>query len=163
VSARRSRVRRLALPSVCLALGLARGAGAQSGTELGAHGVASFATSDFLGGGGYGAVRLGGQVRVALTLAAGAAEHAAAFRGELLTHFLLAPRQTHGVGVYGLGGVALVDGSDASGARDAHGYMVLGLGVESRPGAASGWALEAGVGGGFRAAVGYRWRRLRPP
>jgi hypothetical protein len=108
-------------------------------------------------------VRLGGHVRVALTAAAGAAQHAVAFRGELLTHFLLAPRQTHGVGMYGLGGVAVVDASDASGSRDAHGYMVLGLGVESRPGAASGWALEAGVGGGFRVAVGYRWRRLGAP
>jgi hypothetical protein len=40
------------------------------------------------------------------------------------------------------------------------GYVVVTLGVEARPGAPSGWFVEAGVGGGARLAMGYRWRRL---
>jgi hypothetical protein len=35
---------------------------------------------------------------------------------------------------------------------------VLAAGIEGRPGAASGWFLEAGVGGGARLSAGYRWR-----
>jgi hypothetical protein len=50
--------------------------------------------------------------------------------------------------------------ADVESTGDTQGYMVLGLGVESSPGARSGWALEAGIGGGFRIALGYRWRRL---
>jgi len=38
------------------------------------------------------------------------------------------------------------------------GFVVLTLGVESRPGAATGWFAEAGVGGGVRGAVGIRRR-----
>jgi hypothetical protein len=56
------------------------------------------------------------------------------------------------VGLYGAGGVAV-----AGGAVD-QGYMVVTLGLEARPGARSGWFVEAGVGGGARLAAGYRWR-----
>ena len=34
----------------------------------------------------------------------------------------------------------------------------VAAGIESRPGAASGWFVEAGVGGGVRLSAGYRWR-----
>ncbi|HTG83976.1 MAG TPA: hypothetical protein VL853_04170, partial [Gemmatimonadales bacterium] len=95
--------------------------------------------------------------RLALTLAAGTADGDVAFRGELLGHFLLSPRATHGVGFYALGGAAV---ADVESTGDTQGHMVLGLGMESRPGARSGWALEAGIGGGLRIAAGYRWRRL---
>jgi len=74
--------------------------------------------------------------------------------GELLVHFLLNPTRRTGAGVYGAGGVAVVGGPVDQG------YVVVTLGVESRPGAPSGWFVEAGVGGGARLAMGYRWRRL---
>ena len=34
------------------------------------------------------------------------------------------------------------------------------LGLEERPAARAGWFVEAGVGGGARLALGYRWRRM---
>ena len=40
---------------------------------------------------------------------------------------------------------------------------VLGLGIETRPGARVGLALEAGIGGGVRVAVGLRRRWLHRP
>jgi hypothetical protein len=58
--------------------------------------------------------------------------------------------------MYGLGGVAGQVG------RGSQGYVVLGLGLERAPGGRSGWALEAGVGGGVRVTVGWRWRWLKP-
>jgi hypothetical protein len=130
---------------------------AQRPVEYGVHAVATFATPDLVAGGGYAAVRPGERARLALTLAAGAADGDVAFRGELLAHFLLSPRAKHGVGFYALGGAAV---ADLASTGDTQGYMVLGLGVESSPGARSGWALEAGIGGGFRIAAGYRWRSL---
>jgi len=130
---------------------------AQRPVEVGINGVATFAATDLGVAGLYGALRPGERVRVALTLGLGAAAHATAIRGELLGHFLLSPRATAGVGVYGLGGVALANAAFPSG-REARGYLVLGLGLESRPGAEAGWAIEAGVGGGIRIGLGYRWR-----
>jgi hypothetical protein len=56
------------------------------------------------------------------------------------------------VGAYLAGGVAAVGGPAD------RGYLVLAAGIEDRPGARSGWFLEAGVGGGARLAAGYRWR-----
>jgi hypothetical protein len=56
--------------------------------------------------------------------------------------------------VYGAGGVALAEGPVDQG------YVVVTLGIEGRPGGRSGWFAEAGVGGGARLAVGYRWRRF---
>ncbi len=41
------------------------------------------------------------------------------------------------------------------------GYIVLTLGVESRPGSGGGWFVEGGVGGGVRLAGGYRWRLFK--
>ena len=43
------------------------------------------------------------------------------------------------------------------------GYLLLTLGVESRPGGRAGWFAEAGVGGGARVALGYRQRWQRRP
>jgi len=130
---------------------------AQHAVEYGVHAVATFAMPDLVAGGGYAAVRSGERARLALTLAAGTADGDVAFRGELLGHFLLSPRATQGVGFYALGGAAV---ADVESTGDTQGHMVLGLGMESRPGARSGWALEAGIGGGLRIALGYRWRRL---
>jgi hypothetical protein len=127
---------------------------AQRVIEAGFHAVTTVAPSTLAGVGGYGAARVGERARIALTLTAAGWEGRWAARGELLGHFLLSPRRSHGVGVYGLGGVAGV-----LGVRD-QGFAVLGLGVESRPGRRSGWALEIGAGGGLRVAAGYRWRRF---
>ncbi|MEZ4411659.1 MAG: hypothetical protein R2910_01570 [Gemmatimonadales bacterium] len=77
-------------------------------------------------------------------------------RAELLGQFLLNPRSMH-LGVYAGGGLA---GVFASGADN--GYLVVMVGVESRPGGRGGWFVEAGVGGGARLAAGYRWRKLPP-
>ncbi len=75
-------------------------------------------------------------------------------RAELLGQFLLNPRSAH-LGVYAGGGLAGVFRSGAD-----NGYLVLMIGVESRPGGTGGWFVEAGVGGGARIAAGYRWRKL---
>lgn len=107
-------------------------------------------------GGAYGALRTSLRTRVSLAAGLGAAEGATRFRGELLLHFLLSPTLRTGVAPYAAGGVAVV-GRPAD-----DGYLVLTLGLESRPGAPSGWFVEAGVGGGARLAAGFR-RRWLPP
>jgi hypothetical protein len=56
--------------------------------------------------------------------------------------------------VYAAGGVAAVGGPVE------RGYIVLTLGMEQHPGLPTGWFVEAGIGGGARLALGYRWRWL---
>lgn len=130
---------------------------AQRVAELGLHAVATFSATEMVGAGGYGAMRLGDRLRIAVTAAAGTSEGETAFRGEALAHFLISPHAMSGVGVYGLGGVAVANQVFKDG-NDTRGLLVLGLGIEAKPGAGSGWALEAGIGGGFRVGAGYRWR-----
>jgi hypothetical protein len=127
---------------------------AQHVVELGgpAHGPAAEPAVGV--GGVYGAIRTSNRTRVSAALAAGVCDGDAAFRGELLAHFLLNPTRRTGAGVYGAGGIAVAEGPVDQG------YVVVTLGVEGRPGGRSGWFVEAGVGGGARLAVGYRWRRL---
>jgi hypothetical protein len=121
--------------------------------ELGLQGVVLASDPAMVLGGGYAAVRTSSRTRLALTASAGATDGAFAWRGELLAHFLLNPRATKKAGVYGGGGVAV-----AGSRGDRQGYAVVLLGIEARPGARQGWFLEAGLGGGFRAAAGWRWR-----
>jgi hypothetical protein len=130
---------------------------AQTVAEQGLHAVVTTAAPTLAVGGIYVAVRPSQRLRVALTAGAGIARGDAAARGELLGHFLLNPSAVGGVGAYAGGGVAGVVG-----AKD-EGYVVLLIGVEARPGRASGWAFEAGIGGGLRIAAGYRWRRHPRP
>jgi hypothetical protein len=127
---------------------------AQQVLELGVHAVVTASDPLFGGGGLYGACRVSDRTRIAVTLSGGAVGGDVGMRAEALGHFLLNPKKGHGVGLYALGGAAFV----ANGSEE--GYLVLGIGVEARPGRRSGWALEAGVGGGLRIAAGYRWRRL---
>ena len=82
-----------------------------------------------------------------MAVGAGVSDDRAAWRGELLAHFLLSPARRQGAGVYGAGGVAVVGGPVEQG------YLVLTLGLEARPAARVGWFVEAGVGGGAG------WRR----
>ncbi len=121
--------------------------------ELGVEAMVLATDPAMVLGGLYAAIRTSSRTRLALTASAGAIDGAAAWRGELLAHFLLNPRTTRKAEVYGGGGVA------AAGSRGGErGYAVILLGVEARPGARNGWFLEAGLGGGFRAAAGWRWR-----
>jgi hypothetical protein len=127
---------------------------AQSVPELGAIAMATASDPAIVAAGAYGGLRTSLRTRVSAAALAGVSQGEAAWRGELLAHFLLSPTRLRGAGVYGAGGIALVGGAvDRS-------YIVLTLGVEARPGASSGWFVEAGVGGGARLAAGYRWRRF---
>ena len=131
-------------------------AAAQQVRELGLIGVVTASDPVLAVGGVSGALRTSLRTRVAAAIGLGAAGGDLAWRGELLAHFLLNPTRRHGAGVYGAVGAAMVGGPVEQG------YLVLALGLEGRPGAASGWFAEAGVGGGARLAMGYRWRRLPP-
>ena len=126
---------------------------AQRVTELGVQTLVATSSPTLVVGGVYGAVRASQRVRLALTVGAGVADGDAAGRGELLTHFLLNPAARRGAGAYLGGGMAGVTGPVDEG------YVLLLIGLESGPGAGSGWAIELGVGGGLRVAAGYRWRR----
>ena len=92
------------------------------------------------------------RARLSVSAGLGGSGGETAWRGELLGHFMLAPTRRTGAGAYLAGGVAAVGGPAD------RGYLVLAVGIESRPGTPSGWFAEAGVGGGARLAVGYRRR-----
>ncbi len=132
--------------------GRAREAVAQQGREIGVTGIATASDPALAVAGVYAGLRTSRRTRVSVAATAGASDGAAAWRGELLAHFLLSPARRRGVGLYGAGGVAVVGGPVEQG------YVVLALGLEGRPGAPSGWFVEGGVGGGARLAAGYRWR-----
>jgi hypothetical protein len=124
------------------------------GLELGLEGISALASPAFIGGGVSIAIRPGGQSRLVLALVPGSVDGRLAGRGELAGHLLLTPGRRHGVGFYGLAGIAGQVGPVDTG------LLLVGLGVESAPGGAGGWHLEAGVGRGFRIAAGWRWRWL---
>jgi hypothetical protein len=141
-----------------LVLGAAPLAG-QGGTvrEAGLEAVVTAADPAVYTAGVTGSLRPSPSTRVALYAGGGVTgDGHGVGRAELVGHFLLSPRSTH-TGVYAGGGLA---GVFESGAAD--GYLVLLVGVESRPGGKGGWFVEAGVGGGARIAAGYRWRKLPP-
>lgn len=127
---------------------------AQRVMELGVQATALAADPGSMFGGGYGAIRTSLRTRVSLAAGVGAADGDATVRGELLLHFLLNPTRRTGVAPYAAGGVAVVGGPLDDG------YLVLTLGLESRPGAPLGWFVEAGIGGGARLAAGIRRRWL---
>jgi hypothetical protein len=131
-------------------------AAAQQVTEFGVVGIATASDPALVVAGGYGAIRTSRRTRISAELGAGVSDGRAAWRGELLAHFLLNPTRRGGVGIYGAGGIAAVGGPVDQG------YLVLTLGLEARPGGRSGWFVEAGVGGGARLAAGLRWRRWPP-
>jgi hypothetical protein len=120
--------------------------------EAGVQAVATAGHEDAAVAGVYGAVRTSYRTRLSLLAGAGPSAGEPAWRVELLTHFLLNPAKTRGPALYGAAGVAAVGGPFE------RGYLILVVGAEGQPGAPSGWVAEAGVGGGARLAVGYRWR-----
>lgn len=107
----------------------------------------------FLGAGPAWAWRPGLRDRLVLHGALGSAEHQAAVRMEASWQFLLSPQTRKGVGAYVGGGIA---GQFAESNR---GWLLLTAGVEHSPAAGRGWFAEAGIGGGVRIAIGFRWRR----
>ena len=141
---------------LALLIGVVEPAAAQRVTELGVQAIGTAADPAVAVAGVYGAIRTSHRTRISAALGAGVSDGDGAFRGELLAHFLLNPTRLTGAGVYGAGGIALAEGPVDQG------YVVVTLGVEGRPGARSGWFVEAGVGGGARLAAGYRWRRFPP-
>jgi hypothetical protein len=147
-------VRGTFLPVLGLALLLfARPAESQVKQEWGAQITAASGRPAFLGAGVLWAWRPGTRDRMVLHGALGAAEHQAAVRVEAAWQFLLSPRTEKGVGAYIGGGIA------GQFADTNHGWLLVTAGLEQNPGARRGWAMELGVGGGVRFAVGYRWRK----
>lgn len=101
----------------------------------------------------YVARRLGPRARISLLAGADVGSGQTIGRAEGLVHLLLSPSKRTGAGGYLAGGLA-VDVAERSQAR-----IVALVGVEGSPGGKQGWMLEAGVGGGWRVAAGWRWRR----
>ena len=134
------------------ALAAAAPAGAQQVSELGVHATGTLSDPAQAVGGVYAGWRPTRRARLSASVGLGGAGGEATWRGELLGHFLLAPTRRAGSAVYLAGGVAAVGGPADEG------YLVLAVGLEGRPGAASGWFAELGVGGGARLSAGYRWR-----
>jgi hypothetical protein len=99
-----------------------------------------------------GRMRLGG----ALSAGVDPTDRSPLLRLEGSFAYLLNPFTRTRVSPYAGGGVAIQGWSD----RDAE-YLMLLVGVESRPGARVGWYLEGGVGGGIRLVLGVRWRPAR--
>lgn len=131
---------------------------AQQAFEYGPQVTGVIAEPGSIVAGGYGAVRSLGRTRFALTAGVGAAEGGnTAWRTELGVHFLLNPRARTGIGAYVGGGAAAADAGDGT-----NGYVLLVAGLEARPGGASGWSVEAGLGGGLRISAGWRWRTFPP-
>jgi hypothetical protein len=125
---------------------------AQRVAELGVQATAVAADPSSVVAGGYGAIHTSLRSRLSVAAGVGASDGKATLRGELLAHFLLNPTRRRGAALYLAGGVAVIGGPVDEG------YLVLALGIESRPGTPSGWFVEAGVGGGARVAVGFRRR-----
>ena len=138
--------------SAAAALAAAAPAAAQQVGELGIQAIGTLSDPALGAGGVYAGWRPTRRARLSGSLGLGGSGGETAWRGELLGHFLLAPTRREGSGVYLAGGVAVVGGATDQG------YLVLSVGIESRPGAPSGWFAEAGVGGGARLSAGYRWR-----
>jgi hypothetical protein len=128
---------------------------AQQAREIGIQAIGTASDPALAIGALYGALRTSNRTRMSVAGGVGGSAGELAFRAELLGHFLLSPNKRKGAAPYFAAGVAAIGGPVS------RGYLVLTLGVEQRPGAGAGWAAEAGVGGGVRVALGYRWRRHR--
>jgi hypothetical protein len=137
---------------LALALANATPGGAQQAWEIGVSVTATSSDPVLAVAGGYAGFRTSGRTRLSASLGAGVSDGDLAGRGELLGHFLLSPEKRRKGGFYFAGGVAAVEGPVS------RGFLVLAVGLEEGPASASGWAVEAGLGGGLRVSLGYRWR-----
>ena len=126
-------------------------------TEVSAGAAAAVARHTFAGAELGLAYRPGGQSRVALAVAAGTAAGRAAARAQLTLQFLVTPAARTGVGLYAGLGAALTARRGSPGA----GFVAVLVGLEGAPGRRRGsqnWYVELGLGGGVRAAAGWRVR-----
>jgi hypothetical protein len=130
---------------------------AQVKQEVGVQAIAAFSNPAAIVAGGYAAWRPSGRTRISGTAGIGVSDGSLAWRAEALGHFLLSPDEASRPGFYLAGGIA------GTGGPATRGYLVAVAGVDQRPGGSEGWALEMGVGGGFRVALGYRWRFSAKP
>lgn len=122
-------------------------------SEFGVQGYALLGDADRGGAGLYLARRAGPRGRISLFAGAGGGEGGASGRGEALVHLLVSPGRRRGAAPYLAGGL----GVDVAGRTEAR--LVALIGLEGSPGGRRGWVLEGGVGGGWRLAAGWRWRR----
>jgi hypothetical protein len=134
-------------------------AGAAQGVEATASGFITTARVTTLGVLAGARWRPGGPgsslPRVAAALGGGTAEGELVGRLELAAQARLPGHRDRGVGWYLAGGIAAVTGPDEAG------WILALVGLETNPDGESGLVVEAGVGGGFRATVGWRWRRRK--
>lgn len=138
---------------LALVISVAPGAAAQvpSRAALKLQAVATFADQPFVGAGLGVAWRTAARFTAELHASVGAQEGTVAARGEALVAFHLDPFRPRGVAPYAGGGVAAMVREGVRGE-----FLVLLVGVESRPGSRRGWFAELGLGGGVRAALGAR-------
>jgi hypothetical protein len=124
--------------------------------EWGAHATYSSVGNGVMGlvVGPRGAIRTIASTRVAVSLGMGIRGDSLTGRGEAALEYLLAPRAVGRLGVYMGGGLTGVIGAGKGG------YLLVYLGVEQSPGRPRGWAIEAGLGDGFRIRAAYHWRRF---
>ncbi len=124
--------------------------------EWGVHGTVTASTGGPVGlvAGPRVALRSVGGTRVALSLGAGFRGDRSSARGEAALEYVLTPRAASRSSVYLGGGLAGVIGGGKGG------YLMVYAGLERSPGLPYGWALEAGLGGGFRIRAAYHWRRF---
>ena len=155
---RSPRIPLLLIVAACLATPIE----AQSARELQLHGVGTFASSQFLGGGVGFALRSQGRMRLGLSLSGGdlshepegaERDHRFGGRGELMVSYHANPYKRSGIAPYAGGGVAV-----AATPEEMFEYVLLAIGVETAPGGRRGWFVELGVGGGVRVSAGYRLR-----
>jgi hypothetical protein len=127
-------------------------------TELSLGAAASMARRTFIGAELGIAHRPSGESRIALALAGGSAppgERAAA-RAQVTIQLLVNSAARAGVGIYAGVGAAFLARRGSPG----QGYLAVLLGVEGAPGRRQSWYVEGGLGGGARAAGGWRLRWL---
>lgn len=151
VACRGSRAGLLLLPLLLGSVVVARAQ--QVHREFGVEAYTLRATPDRIGAALYAGWRVGSRQRISLLGGMDGGDAGAVGRAEALVHFLLAPGKKRGAGAYAAGGLAL----DVAHRNEAR--VVALVGVEGAPGGRQGWMIEAGVGGGWRLAAGWRWRR----
>lgn len=124
--------------------------------EWGVHTTATIVDSLRVGlfaGPRFGLRTLGG-TRGVVSFGVGARGDSASARAEAAIEYQLSPRSVRRMGVYFGAGLAGVVGAGRGG------FLLLYVGLERSAGLPSGWAVEAGLGGGFRIRAAYHWRRF---
>ena len=124
--------------------------------EYGPQGTVTIADSTRFGfvGGPRFALRTPGGTRGSLSVGAGVLGDSATARIEAAVEYQLVPRARGRPGFYFGGGITGVVGAGRGG------YLLLFVGLEQSPGYGSGWAIEAGLGGGIRIRGAWHWRRF---